>query len=238
MSLSDVKALTFDVFGTVVDSRGSIIREGQAISEPKGLNIDWEVLFDRWQPAYSDKVRQVSAGELPWANLDALHMSALEEVLAELGITELSEQDKQVLNKGWHRLTPWPDSIPGLTRLKTRFILATLSNGHFALLTNMAKHSKLPWDCILAPDILGNHYKPEPEVYQGAARLLDLNIGEVMMVASHKPDLRAAHEQGMKTAFVPKLQEHGVGVEVDTTSEAWLDLVASDFEDMATQLGL
>jgi len=236
MSLADVKALTFDVFGTVVDSRGSIIREGQAISESKGLSIDWEDLFDRWRPAYGKRIQQVSSGELPWANLDVLHLAALEEVLVDLGITELNEHDKHVLNMAWHRLTPWPDSIPGLTRLRKLFILATLSNGHFALLTNMAKHSDIPWDCILAPDILGNHYKPEPEIYQGATRLLDLDIGEVMMVAAHKPDLKAAHDQGMKTAFVPNLLEYGPGVEVDSTGGPWLDLIATDLEDMASQL--
>ena len=236
MALADVKALTFDVFGTVVDLRGSIIREGKAISESKGLNINWEDLFDRWRPAYGKRVEQVSSGELPWANLDVLHLEALEEVLAELGITEFTEHDKHVLNMGWHRLTPWPDSIPGLTRLRKLYILATLSNGHFALLTNMAKHSDIPWDCILAPDILGNHYKPEPEVYHGAARLLDLNIGEVMMVAAHKPDLKAAQDQGMMTAFVPKPLEYGPGVEIDTTGEPWLDFMATDLEDMASQL--
>ena len=160
----------------------------------------------------------------------------LDELLAEFGIEGLSEEEIDHFNRTWHRLDAWPDSASGLSRLRTRFVIATLSNGNVALLTNMAKHAGLPWDCILSAELF-KHYKPDPEVYLGAADMLGLKPEEVMMVAAHKGDLKAARALGLKTGFVPRPMERGPGADIDTSSEPWIDVTASDFEDLATKLG-
>lgn len=237
MSLENIKALTFDVFGTVVDSRGSIIAEAERIGKARGVETDWGKFFDAWRAGYGSLIEDVRHKKREWANIDALHRVSLDAIIEEFSVGDLTEDDRQQLNMGWHRLTPWPDSVPGLTRLKEKYILVTLSNGHLSLLVNMAKHGRLPWDCILAPDILDGHYKPDPGTYTEAARRLELSTDQIMMVAAHKPDLKAAHKQGMKAAYVPRLLEYGPGVEVDTTGEPWIDVVANDFEDLATKLG-
>lgn len=237
MSLFAVKALTFDVFGTVVDWRGSLIGELTEFGQARGLQADWARFADAWRAGYRPSMDRVARGEFPWTNIDALHRIILDELLDEFIITGLSEDDKDHLNRAWHRLQPWPDSVPGLTRLRQRFILATLSNGNVALLTNMAKHAGLPWDCILSGE-LAKHYKPDPEVYQMAADLLGLRPAEVMMVAAHKNDLRAAQRVGLRAAFVPRPLEHGPGRAVDTTPESDFDVCATDFNDLAKQLGV
>jgi 2-haloacid dehalogenase len=237
MDVTTVKALTFDVFGTVVDWRGTIIREGTAFGKTRGLNVDWARFADAWRAGYQPAMDKVRRGALPWTNIDTLHRLILDELLVKFDISGLSEDDKDHLNRVWHRLTPWPDSVAGLTRLRTRFIIATLSNGNVALLTNMAKHSGLPWDCILSAE-LARHYKPDPEAYQTAASLLGLQPAQVMMVAAHKNDLRAAQQVGLKTAFVPRPLEYGPERPVDSTPEAAFDIHASDFCDLARQLGV
>jgi 2-haloacid dehalogenase len=181
-----------------------------------------------------DRVRR---GDLPWLNIDALHRLILDDLLVEFGLNSLSEADKEELNRVWHRLRPWPDAVAGLTRLRQGFITATLSNGNMALLVNMARHSGLPWDCILSAE-LAHHYKPDPEAYQAAADLLGLSPGQVMMVAAHQNDLRAAQAVGFKTAFVPRPREHGPDKPVDLTPDPTFDLVAADFLDLAEQLGV
>ena len=173
MDVSSVKALTFDVFGTVVDWRGSIIREGEQLGKAKGIEIDWASFADKWRGGYGPSMARVRSGELPWMKIDALHRMILDELLKEFEITSLSEDEKDQWNKVWHRLTPWPDSVSGLGRLRKRFVIATLSNGNVALLTNMAKFGGLPWDCILSAELM-KHYKPDPETYLGAADLLGL----------------------------------------------------------------
>ena len=208
MSLSGVKALTFDVFGTVVDWRGSIIKEGEALGAAYGLDVDWAAFADAWRGGYAPSMARVRNGELPWTNIDALHRMILDDLLEKWGITGMSEEDKQHWNRVWHRLTPWPDSVSGLTRLRQHYVLATLSNGNVALLTNMAKHGGLPWDCILSAEIM-RHYKPDPETYLGAAELLGLQPSEVMMVAAHKSDLKAAQAVGLRAAFVERPLEFG-----------------------------
>ena len=235
-SLRNVKALTFDVFGTVVDWRSSIIREGQLLSERKGLDVDWEAFADGWRAGYGPAMNRVRTGDLPWMKIDDLHRLILLDLLKEFEIDKLSSQEIDDFNRSWHRLLPWPDSVPGLNRLKSRFILATLSNGNVSLLTNMAKNAGLPWDCLLSSE-LAHHYKPDREVYETAADLLDLPSEEIMMVAAHKSDLRAAQSAGFKAAFVPRPLEHGPDVEVDSASEAEFDVNASDFLDLAAQLG-
>ena len=235
MSLADVQALTFDVFGTVVDWRGSIIREGEALGAAHGLEVDWAAFADAWRGGYRPSMARVRSGELPWTNLDALHRMILDGLLDEFGIHTLSEADKQHWNRVWHRLTPWPDAVPGLTRLRQHYVLATLSNGNVALLTNMAKHGGLPWDCILSAEIV-RHYKPDPETYLGAAELLGLQPSEVMMVAAHKSDLRAARAVGLRTAFVERPHEFGPDVEVNLDPDPDNDVHARDFNDLADQL--
>ena len=235
MSLAGVQALTFDVFGTVVDWRGSIIREGEALGAAHGLDVDWAAFADAWRGGYRPSMARVRSGELPWTKLDALHRMILDELLDKFGIGTLSEADKQHWNRVWHRLTPWPDSVPGLTRLRQHYVLATLSNGNVALLTNMAKHGGLPWDCILSAEIV-RHYKPDPETYLGAAELLGLQPSEVMMVAAHKADLKAAQAVGLRTAFVERLNEFGPDVEVDVEPDPDIDVHAGDFNDLADQL--
>lgn len=237
MAGSEVVALTFDVFGTVVDWRGSIIRECSAMGAERGFDVDWAAFADAWRGGYGPFMDRVRKGELPWTKIDTLHRMILDGLLEQFHISGLSEADKDHLNRVWHRLHPWSDSIEGLTRLRRGYTLATLSNGNVALLTNMAKHAGLPWDCILSAELV-KHYKPDPEAYLGAADLLGLEPGEVMMVAAHKGDLRAAQAQGLKAAFVPRPLEHGPGREVDTTPEPGFDYNATDFNDLAAQLGL
>src|SRR6266487_5262485 len=199
MLADEVKALTFDVFGTVVDYRSTIIYEGEQLSQQKGLKVDWDAFAYAWRNRYNPFIQRVEQHELPWMKLDTLHRLALEEVLAEFKLTNLTEEEKVHLNRVWHRLQPWPDSVEGLTRLRQKFVLATLSNGNVALLTNMAKYAGLPWDCILSAE-LAHHYKPDPETYQMAADLLGLQPEQVMMVAAHKGDLRAAQAVGLQAA--------------------------------------
>jgi 2-haloacid dehalogenase len=236
MDASAIKALTFDVFGTVVDWRGSIIREGLKFGAPRGITLDWAAFADAWRAGYRPAMDRVRRGELPWTNLDALHHMRLEELLVQFGITGLSEADKDHLNRVWHRLDAWPDAVEGLTRLRQRFVLATLSNGNVALLTNMAKHAGLPWDCILSAE-LAKHYKPDPETYQMAADLLGLPPAQVMMVAAHKDDLRAAQRGGLKAALVARPLEFGPERQSDTTPDPAFDVYASDFNDLAGKLG-
>ena len=153
MDISEIKALTFDVFGTVVDWRSIIICEGRRLGEAKGIDLNWSKLADDWRSGYGPSTNRVREGELPWINIDRLHRTALDEPLDRYGVIGLTEVEKDEFNKAWHRLAPWPDSVPGLTRLKKRFVLATLSNGNVALLTNMAKNAGLPWDCILSAEL-------------------------------------------------------------------------------------
>lgn len=236
MSLSSIKALTFDVFGTVVDWRGSIIREGTAFSAARGFQVDWAAFADAWRAGYGPAMDRVRRGILPWTKIDVLHRMIFDGLLETFRLTGLSEAEKDHWNRVWHRLTPWPDSVVGLTRLRTRFILATLSNGNVALLTNMARNAGLPWDCILSAELC-KHYKPDPETYLAAADFLGLQPHEVMMVAAHKNDLRAAQAVGLRAAFVTRPLEYGPDRQPDLTPDPAFDFHASDFQDLATQLG-
>ena len=207
---SGVKALVFDVFGTVVDWRGSIIREGTQWGKAKGLSIDWAKFADRWRAGYGPSMDRVRKGSLPWMKLDALHRLILDGLLQEFHIDGLNEAEKDQWNQVWHRLAPWPDAVAGLTRLRQKFILATLSNGNVSLLVEMAKNAGLPWDTVLSAELF-HHYKPDREVYLGAAGLLGCKPGELMMVAAHSGDLKAAASCGLRTAFVARPLEHGPG---------------------------
>lgn len=233
---SQVKALTFDVFGTVVDWYGSIIAEGEQFGKAHGIDIDWAQFTLKWRAGYGPAMNKVRHGELPWQNIDALHRLILNGLLDEFNITGLNETDKDHLNRVWHRLKPWPDAVSGLKRLRNQYIIATLSNGNVALLTNMAKFGGLPWDCILSAELTG-HYKPDPEVYETAASLLGLSPSEVMMVAAHPGDLRASQAVGFHTALVPRPLEHGPG-RVQEVNAHPSDLVANDFNELADLLGV
>ncbi|MDE0198254.1 MAG: haloacid dehalogenase type II [Caldilineaceae bacterium] len=235
MDFSEVKAMTFDVFGTVVDWRGSIIREGEDVWTAKGVDVDWPDFADSWRGGYGPSMQRVRSGELPWMNIDALHRLILDDLLERHQVSGLSEHDTVQLNKVWHRLNPWPDVTSGLARLRKRYIVASLSNGNVALLVNMARHGGFSWDCVLSAE-LARHYKPDPEVYQSAAALLGLEPHEVMMVAAHNGDLIASKTVGFRTAFVHRPKEHGPDQTTDLTPDPSVDVIAKDFNDLADQL--
>jgi 2-haloacid dehalogenase len=237
LALEEIKALTFDVFGTVVDYRTTIVTEGERLGEAWGLDIDWAAFADAWRGRYRPSMDRVMRGELPWTNLDALHRAALEELLEEFGVGGLTEGEKERLNDVWHRLQPWGDTVVGLARLKTRFVLATLSNGNVRLLVDMAKNAGLPWDLIFSAE-LARVYKPDPRAYTMALDLLMLEPDEVMMVAAHQNDLHAARELGFKTAFVMRPLEYGPHAVPDLTADPSFDVIATDLVDLARQLGV
>ena len=233
---NSVKALTFDVFGTVVDWRSSIIREGQLLSANKGFDVDWAEFADRWRGGYGPAMARVRSGELPWTKIDDLHRLILDELVAEVGLMGLTETELDHFNRAWHRLIPWPDTVAGLNRLKTKYVITTLSNGNVSLLTNMAKNAGLPWDAVLSAE-LSKHYKPDPEAYLAAAELLSLPPEQVMMVAAHPGDLRAASRVGLRTAYVIRPLERGPGRPVDRNEDGEFDYTADDFVDLARKLG-
>ena len=236
MPSPSIKALVFDVFGTVVDWRGSVIGEAEALGRAKSVSFDWATFADEWRKeGYHGGMNRVRRGELPWTNVDRLHRMKLDELLPKYGLTGLSEAEIDHFNRVWHRLAPWPDAIPGLTRLKQRFVISPLSNGTFALLTNMAKYAGLPWDCIISSE-LARAYKPDPKAYHTAAELLGLARDEVMLVAAHVGDLRAAQAAGLRAAYVPRPLEWGPdGPPVEAPDPAF-DYVAKDFVHLASKL--
>lgn len=227
---STIRALTFDVFGTVVDWRGSIIEEGKSW----GMDLDWAAFADGWRAGYQPAMQQVRSGALGWTRIDDLHRMILDRLLPQFGLSGLNEEQRDRLNRVWHRLRPWPDAVEGLTRLKQSYIIATLSNGNVSLLTNMAKHAGLPWDCILSAE-LARHYKPDPEAYRTACDLLDLSPEQVLMVAAHTDDLRAAVAVGMRTAYVHRPLEYGPEHARPWPTESF-DLMAQDFVELAVLL--
>jgi 2-haloacid dehalogenase len=234
---SEIKALTFDVFGTVVDWHGSVAREVRALAAKKGVRVNAVKFTKAWRAGYRPAMDRVRSGELPWMKIDVLHRMILDELLVQFRIADaLSEEEKIDLNRVWHRLKPWPDAPRGLKRLKQRYIIATLSNGNTGLLVNMAKQGGLPWDCIFSSETF-HHYKPDPETYLGAAELLDLQPAQVMMVAAHKHDLRSAAKHGLKTAFIKRPHEYGRNNNPDLASESDFTLNADSFLDLAEQLG-
>ena len=235
-ALSPVKALVFDVFGTVVDWRTSVTQEVEALAKRKGLTVDGAKFADAWRAGYGPSMNRVRTGELPWTKLDDLHRMTLDTILVDFGIAGLSEAETDALNRAWHRLRPWPDSVSGLTRMKKKFVIAPLSNGNISLMTDMAKHAGLPWDCILGAELV-RHYKPDREVYQSAADFLDLKPAEVLMVAAHLGDLRAAQAVGLRTAFVRRPLEFGPSRKPDLWADFPVDFSAKDFHDLADQLG-
>lgn len=230
-------AIVFDTFGSVVDWRSSLIADLTAYGATRGITADWPALVDAWRAAYQPSMARVRSGELPWTKLDNLHRASLDKLVAEFGIKGFSEEDLVHINLGWHRLHAWPDSIPGLTRLKSRFIIGPLSNGNVALLLNMAKFAGIPWDMIFGSDLFG-HFKPDPETYLGVARMLDLRPDQVMMAAAHNGDLAAARACGLLTTFWPRPNEYGPHQKRDYAADQDWDIVATDIQDMASKLGV
>ncbi|HET9915630.1 MAG TPA: haloacid dehalogenase type II [Candidatus Binatia bacterium] len=233
--IESLKLLAFDVFGTVVDWRSSVIAEGEQLGKAKGIAIDWAKFADAWRAIYRPYMDKVQNGELPWTKLDDLHRMMLAETLKKFGIESLSDEETEHLNRVWHRLKPWPDCVAGLQRLKSRFVIAPLSNGNISLLTNMAKHAALPWDCILSAENV-RRYKPDPSVYLLAPQLFDLKPEQVMMVAAHEHDLQSASKHGLRTAYVHRPLEHGPGKAVAIPPKERYDIVAADFLELAGQL--
>lgn len=226
-----IRALSFDVFGTVVDWYGSVAAEVARL----GLPVDGGAFALDWRAGYAPAMQQVRDGRLPWTNIDGLHRRILDGLLAARGLA-LPEAQVTALNRVWHRLAPWPDSVAGLERLKRRFIVAALSNGNVSLLVDMARHAGLPWDMIFSGELFG-HYKPDPEVYLGAARLLDLAPAQVLMVAAHPGDLRGAKAAGLRTALVTRPLERGPGGAMEPWQAGEFDLVAGSFVELAQSLG-
>ncbi len=236
MSLEDVKALHFDVFGTVVDWRTSIIAELEAFGASKGINADWVQFADDWRGMYQPSMDAVRRGDREWRPLDALHRESLITLISRHNITGLTEEEIDHLNKAWHRLTPWPDTVEGLTRLKKKYILATLSNGNVALLVDMARNGGLPWDAILGAEV-NRAYKPLPQCYLGNARYLDLEPSQCMLVAAHNDDLAVARTLGYRTAFVCRPTEYGPHQTKDQKADSDWDVVADTMTGVADALG-
>jgi 2-haloacid dehalogenase len=236
---NSVRALVFDVFGTCVDWRGSVIRACQQVADAHSLTgVDWSALADEWRrEGYIRGIARIRAGEMPYVGSDVLFRRKLDELLPNYGITTLAEADIDHLAHAWSRLDPWPDTVSGLTRLKSRYIISTLSNGSFATLTNMAKRASLPWDCIISTE-LRQTFKPEREAYLLAATLLELQPDQVMLVAAHDNDLKGAQRAGLHTALVPRPLEWGPDGQQPPPPDPSFDFVASDFEDLATRLGI
>jgi 2-haloacid dehalogenase len=230
------RAILFDVFGTLVDWRGSVAAGLAAYGEARGIEADWFAITDAWRGAYQPSMARVRRGEQPWTNLDELHRDALAALLPKFGVETFSSSHLDELVGLWHRLTPWPDSVAGLLRLKRNFIIASLSNGHVALQIALAKHTGFPWDMIFGADLY-RHYKPDAETYLGACGFLGLAPGEVMLAAAHNEDLAAARSFGLQTGFISRPMEYGAPDERARPAQDW-EVVANSVEDLAAKLGL
>jgi 2-haloacid dehalogenase len=232
-----VHALLFDVFGTVVDWRGSLISQLDTFGQKNELKVDWPRLVDSWRSeAYGPLMEQIRERTLPWMPLDDIHRLTLEELLPQHGLVGLTKAEVAWIQRLWHRLNPWPDTVPGLNRLKQGYSVSALSNANVAMLVNMARHGGLPWDMIFGADLF-NHYKPDAECYLGACTLLGLEPEQVMLCAAHNNDLQAASELGLRTVFIQRPLEKGPSGPIEHASGEW-DLVASDLQDLADQLGM
>ena len=236
--MQNIKALIYDVFGTVVDWRRGIAGEAKAfLGDEKGYDLDWEAFADAWRGQYQPSMERIRKGERPFTKLDILHRENLVTILPDFGVTGLSDAELDHFNTAWHRLPPWPDSVPGLIRLKTKYINGTQSNGNIALMVNMAKNGGLPWDVILGAEVV-QAYKPTPEAYTRACEALSLPPEQVMMVAAHTNDLLAARAQGLKTAFVARPLEFGTrNPKADIEPHESVDVSAWSFTELADKLG-
>jgi 2-haloacid dehalogenase len=229
-----VKALFFDVFGTLVDWRTSIAREAKALLQPRGYALDWSAFADAWRGEYQGAMEEVRAGRIGFCKLDMLHRRNLDLILPRFGLNALGEADRRALNMSWHRLDAWPDVTGGLRRLKSRYLLAPVSNGNISLMVDLARRNDFPWDAILGAEIAGD-YKPKPRVYLAAAEAFDLPPGECTMVAAHSSDLAAAAAAGLRTAHVARPDEKGKG-RGEAAPSTGVDVAAKDLRDLADRL--
>lgn len=238
--LHRVKAIVFDVFGTLVDWHGSIAMEGESLGHRTGLDADWQQLAKEWRSGYGPAMQEVNDGNVPWGSIDLLHNQILRELLPVFGMAGLSPGDVQEFNLAWHRLKAWPDVQSALTQLRSKYLLAPLSNGNVSLLMDLARYNKWDWDCVLSSELAGK-YKPHPSVYQTAVRLLGLAPGEVLMVAAHVSDLEGARGEGLRTGFLHRPHEFGLNdskgvLEKEEALQRDFDLFAVDLGDLAVQL--
>lgn len=235
-SIDDLKAntrvLAFDIFGTVVDWHGSIVREMQALYP----SVDANAFALAWRAGYVPAMARVQSGELGWTRIDDLHRMILEDLLPQFGLSHLNEAQRVHLNRVWHRLDAWPDSVAGLRRLKSKFIICTLSNGNLGLLTHMAKRADLPWDCVLSAEVF-RAYKPDPATYLGVANVFDLQAHEVMLCAAHHDDLAGARACGLRTAYIERPLEFGASRVKDVSPQPGNDLHVRDIQALADALG-
>jgi len=229
-----VKALFFDVFGTLVDWRTSVAREAKALLEPHGHMLDWPAFADAWRGEYQGAMEEVRVGRIAFCKLDVLHRRNLDRILPRFGLGGLAEEERRALNLAWHRLDAWPDVAEGLRRLKSRFWLAPVSNGNISLMVDLARRNDFPWDAILGAEIAGD-YKPKPRVYLAAAEAFDLVAGECMMVAAHSSDLAAAAAAGLRTAHIARPDEKGKG-RGEAVPSVGTDFAAKDLGDLAGKL--
>jgi 2-haloacid dehalogenase len=233
--MTSAAALFFDVFGTLVDFRASVAREAELMLKPLGIELDWLVFADAWRDQYQPAMEEVRAGRIAFCKLDLLHRRSLDRILPRFGIFGLAEDVARNLNLAWHRLDAWPDVPPGLARLKTRFMLAPVSNGNISLMVDLARRNNFPWDAILGAETAGD-YKPKPRVYLSACEAFDLAPSACMMVAAHTNDLIAAAKLGLRTAHIARPNERGAG-KGEAEPTAPVDVAAQSLEDLAAKLG-
>lgn len=233
--MAGIAAIVFDTFGTVVDWRGGVSRELTEWGHERDLQADWSAMADAWRARYAPSLQRVRDGELPWTILDDLHRQSLIEVADTVGLPTLSPADRDRLVGAWHRLDPWPDAAPGLTRLRARYLIGPLSNGNTSLLVDLARRGGLPWDVVLGSDVY-RHYKPDPEVYLGFCNVFRFEPEQVMLAAAHPADLDAARALGLRTAYIPRPLEYGPGRTFDPPQGTW-DVMPADIEDLASRMG-
>ncbi len=237
MSIETVKAVIFDTFGTITDWRTSIAAEGSKVARAKGVDdFDGDAFARAWRAGYRPGMARVISGERGWTPVDVIHRERLDEILPEFGLDMLNADEREHLNKAWHRINPWPDSIPGLLRIKKKFLIAPLSNGSLMLLSNMAKRAGIPWDFVFSSD-MHQAYKRDPKVYRNAIALLGVAPEDVMMGAAHNDDLQAAQAEGMRTAYINRPTEYGVDQVKDFEADGTYDIVAESVEEVADKLG-
>ena len=233
--MNSIKAILFDVFGTTVDWRSSIIAELETFGYENGLDADWLAMADRWRAGFRDLQGKIARGQRDWMTMDQIHREVLDGLLCSLGAIDLPEEKVAHLNMAWRRLRPWSDTVSGLTLMKRNYIIGTLSNGNLSMLVSLSKHGALPWDCVLSTGMFGT-YKPNPKVYLGAVKMLDAEPKEVMMVAAHAYDVDGAREVGLRTAYVFRPDEFGPGKGENPDDTSRFDIVASDFVELGERL--
>jgi 2-haloacid dehalogenase len=232
-----IRALTFDVFGTITDWRSAVIRDGSELSRKEGCQLDWNSFAEQWRAGYWIEMNRVRRGEIPWVKLDLLHRHTLDRLLQQFKCDQLREPEKEWLNLVWHRLPAWPDVKPALARLRQRFVAAPLSNANIAMMVDISRYAGLTWDCVLSAE-LAHHFKPEREAYLTAAALLDVKPSEILMVAVHFDDLAGAHAAGLRTAYLHRPKEHGPGYAMPPRPPFAFDFEVRDLTELCDQLGV